>query len=143
MSSPDCAHHLPHGKRSRGVEWLDRAAIVLSGLCAIHCVVTPLLIALTPLIASHEFEEWMRLLLASLGVVGVGLGTVLHRNWRAVPALAVGLLILAGLQVSGVHGTWEFAFSMLAAVALVSAHVLNTMACRARSDVPRRELAAD
>jgi hypothetical protein len=104
--------------------------MVLSVLCAVHCVVTPLLLLAAPFVASHEFEEHMRLLLGGLAIVAVGAGTLTHRSWRAVPFLLAGLSLLVGVQLLGSHGSAELAFSLLAAASLIAAHVINTLSCR-------------
>jgi hypothetical protein len=110
---------------------LDRLAIALSVLCAVHCVLTPLVLVGLPLLGSHEFESGMRLILGCLGVLAVGLGALSHRNWRAAPLLALGLILFVGLELSGIHGGIESAFSVLAAGFLIAAHVQNWLLCRA------------
>ncbi len=127
MASPNTA------PRSQVVERIDRVAMLLSALCAVHCVVTPILIAVAPLVASHEFEEGMRGLLGGLAIVGVGLGTLVHKNGRAIPFLIVGLGLLVYLQLHGTHDGQELAVSLGASALLVTAHVLNSMACRRES----------
>ncbi len=119
--------------RGRFIERIDRVAMLLSGLCAVHCVVTPILIAVAPLVASHEFEESMRGLLGGLAIVGVGLGTLLHRNARAIPFLIFGLGLLIYLQLYGAHDGRELTISLVASGLLVTAHVLNSLACRRES----------
>lgn len=104
--------------------------MVLSGLCALHCIATPILIAVAPLVATHEFESGMRTLLATLAVLGVGAGTLVHRNWRAFPPLLLGVALFVGLDWSGVHGSWELVVSLIAGATLIVAHALNTLACR-------------
>lgn len=122
--------HSSHSPHARLVKRLDRFAMVLSGLCAVHCVVTPVLLVLAPLAASHDFEEGMRALLGGLAIVGVGMGTALHRSWHAVPWLGLGLGLLSYLGVYGEHDRLEFWVSLLASASLVTAHVLNSRACR-------------
>jgi hypothetical protein len=109
---------------------LDRVAIVLSALCAVHCALTPLLLLGLPLLGSHEFERGMRLILGTLGLIAVGTGVLLHRNWRAAPFLALGLLGFAGLELYGVHGRVEAVLSVVAAGFLITAHVQNWLLCR-------------
>jgi MerC mercury resistance protein len=131
---PGLAHSHSKHSSAPALSWLpniDRLAIVLSVLCAVHCVLTPLVLLGLPLLGSHEFESGMRLLLGSLGVVAVGLGTVTHRNWRAAPLLAAGLALFVGLEVWGIHGGIEALLSVVAAGFLVAAHVQNWLSCRA------------
>jgi hypothetical protein len=130
------SHSHSHSKdlSARGLGWLpnlDRLAIVLSLLCAIHCALTPLVLLGLPFFGSHEFESGMRLLLGTLGVVAVGLGTITHRNWRVAPLLVAGLGLFVGLELWGVHGGVEAVLSVVAAALLVTAHVPNWLLCRA------------
>ncbi len=104
--------------------------MVLSALCAVHCALTPVLILVAPLVASHEFEENMRVLLGGLAIAAVGVGTLTHKSWRAVPFLLTGLGLLVGVQVMGTHGAVELGVSMAAAASLVTAHVFNSLSCR-------------
>jgi hypothetical protein len=133
------AHSHSHSKDpARGLPWLpnlDRLAIVLSVLCAIHCALTPLVLLGLPFLGSHEFESGMRLLLGTLGVVAVGLGTISHRNWRVAPLLVLGLGVFVGLEMWGVHGGIEALLSVVAAGLLITAHVQNWLLCRALKTV--------
>ncbi len=125
-------HHLTHASGARWLPALDRFAIVLSAACAVHCVATPILLAVAPLLGSHAFENGMRLLLGGLAIVAVGFGTAVHGNWRTVPFLAVGIAILSTLWATDHHGDGELVLSLAASAALIVAHVLNSHACRAR-----------
>lgn len=127
--------HSSHFHNTRLVAGIDRIAMVLSGLCAIHCVVTPALLALAPVVASHDFEQGMRTLLGALAIVGVGVGTALHRSWHALPWLLLGVGLLSYLALFGEHGSSEFWVSMIASASLVTAHVLNSRACRREAHV--------
>jgi hypothetical protein len=108
-------------------------AIVLSALCAVHCAVTPLLLLGLPLIATHDFERGMRLFLALVGLLAVGIGTLLHRTWRAALLLGAGLAVIAWLEITQLHGPEEVVLSLLAAALMVGAHVYNTIACRSHT----------
>jgi hypothetical protein len=110
------------------VKWLDRSAIVLSTLCAVHCAVTPLLLAVLPFAASEPAELLFRRGLIGLGLVGVGLGIVIHRNRSAVLpfGLAAALaFVLEGSWSPLTHTMMSLALSAL----LITAHALNTRAC--------------
>jgi hypothetical protein len=97
-----------------------------------------LLLAL-PLLGSHEFDVWVRSLLAALGVSGVGLGTVLHKNRNALLPLGLALVLfttLALLEVlTGQHPPLavDYGLGVVGSFALMTAHALNTRACRESS----------
>lgn len=121
---------------NRWVRFIDTLGIWLSALCVVHCALTPVLIVALPVIASHEFDLLARSVLAGIGVLGVGLGTWMHRNLRAIPLLLAALVLFAGLGlfelVTGQHpdGRWELGLGIVASFALMGAHTLNTRACR-------------
>jgi hypothetical protein len=128
--------HVHPGERLRWLRVVDTLGIWLSAACVVHCAATPLLIALLPLVSTHEFEGFARLGLASLGLVGVGIGALLHKNLKALPLLGVAFVLFMGLAVAE-HWTHfhhsarlEFALSALGSFALMGAHALNSKACR-------------
>jgi len=83
----------------------DRLGIWLSGLCVIHCVLTPLLLTALPISSSFfNFESWTHWILALLLIPTVVIGFRSSiRKGRAtyvrVLFLLGGLLVLAGLLV--------------------------------------------
>ncbi len=109
---------------------LDAMGIALSGLCAVHCAALPVLMLAMPMVGSHEFETALRWILGGLGAVIVGAGAFNHRNFRALPLLAVALVLLS-LCGQHEHGALELWLSLAASAFLISAHLLNTAACRA------------
>lgn len=71
----------------------DTLGICLSGLCVVHCLGIPILIALSPALGWME-QEWVHLLLACLALV-VTLWAM--RNWSR--GLVLKLLAFAGLAL--------------------------------------------
>lgn len=122
----------------RWIPKLDAIGITLSGLCAIHCATLPLLMLALPLVGSHEFEEALRWSIGGLGVVVVGMGVWSHRNLRAVPPLVMALLLFVACAFEGAHGTAELVLSLLGSACLITAHWLNTTACRAHGRARKR-----
>jgi hypothetical protein len=120
----------------RWVPWVDALGIWLSAICIVHCALTPLVLLVLPLLGSHDFDLFARFGLATVGVVGVGIGTWLHNNKSALPLLVLALALfgtLGGFElVSGDHppAALEFGVGLLASFALMGAHALNTRACR-------------
>ena len=111
---------------------LDQLGIGLSGLCAVHCAATPLLLLLLPLSGVHEIEEGLKLVLGSLGLVAIGIGTSHHRRLDVALWLAAALMLLVVATIFrfslGVHVT----LSIVASAVLIRAHWLNTRACQHR-----------
>lgn len=78
----------------------DKTAIVLSSLCVLHCIASPLLLLLVPLIAGVAFitDESIHLGLLAL-VVPISLSTLLiivkqHRGRRVLSFIGAGALCL-------------------------------------------------
>lgn len=88
---------------------LDRAAVLLSGLCVLHCLALPVLIVAAPLVAELAGTHWHAPMLAvvvPLSVVAIVIGYRRHGN-KAVPwlgALALALLVVAGTIVHYRYG---------------------------------------
>lgn len=112
--------------------WVDACAAMLSGLCAVHCAVTPLLVGVLPAFAGDDVESGLRRVLLSMGLFGVGIGTWLHRDRRALVPLGGALLLAALLEVGAVVPAWEVFLSLALSALLITAHALNTRACSAQ-----------
>ena len=113
---------------ARKWQWLDKGAMLLSGLCVVHCVATVVLLgalsAFGHLFADPRIHEVGLALATLLGAVALGSGLWRHRNrlpmLLGVPGLS---LMTAALFVD--HGVRE-ALLTIAGVSLVAlAHLLN------------------
>lgn len=107
---------------------LDRAGVVLSGLCAAHCVASIVIVSalglggqflLNPLI--HEIGLVVALIVAA---VAIGVGALRHRRAAPFVTAMTGLSFMGG-ALAVPHG-YEEAFLTIIGVALVSiGHILN------------------
>ena len=82
--------------KCHGHGWLDSLAISMSVICAVHCLLTPLLLALLPIISTtfwvHEnFHLWMVCLVVPTTATAVFMGCHKHKD------KTVALLSLTGL----------------------------------------------
>ena len=83
----------------------DRVGATASFVCAVHCALLPLIIAVLPAIglgvlANHAFERAFIAFAAVLAVVSLATGFRRHRRFRAFGFLLPGVaLMLAGLIV--------------------------------------------
>lgn len=120
---------------------LDRFAIGLSALCAIHCVATVVLLgmvsSLSALFAAPIIHEGGLMLAILIGALALGAGVRRHRLiWPSV--IGVTGLGLMGLALTVPHGSGE-AVLTIAGVSLVAlAHFVNIRAdcrCGGRCDV--------
>jgi hypothetical protein len=107
---------------------LDRIAIGLSGLCAVHCVLTALFMGLlatfghileSPLV--HEVGLVMAIM---IGAVALGLGALSHGFMMPAAMGALGLGIMTG-SLTLPHGTAEMVWSLIGVTLLALGHDLN------------------
>jgi hypothetical protein len=113
--------------------YLDRIAISLSTICIVHCLATPLLIAILPVAAiavgsDGHFHALMLWLVVPTSAVGFSLGYRVHGKLGIVlsGALAVGVLALVAFWG---HDAWdpkvEVAVNVAASIVLALAHWQN------------------
>lgn len=85
--------------RSRGqTELLDRTAVVLSGLCLMHCLMLPLLTAVLPILGQFgegHLHLQMLFVVLPISLVAFTLGFRRHDNAAIVIGGIVGLTLLA------------------------------------------------
>ena len=73
----------PKAKHNEG--WLDKLAISMAVLCAIHCLIVPVMIVSVPLISTtffvHEnFHLWMLIAVFPTTLASILLGCKKHRD---------------------------------------------------------------
>ncbi len=134
--------------------WLDKIAIFLSATCAVHCLLTPVLIIALPIVsttffANANFHLWMLYLVLPTTGLAIFLGCKKHKDKVVISLSALGLLILTGstiyqLIIQGDSGKCVICatgghslnnplvwINILAGILLISAHVRNFRLCRA------------
>ncbi|GGC28407.1 hypothetical protein GCM10011371_14940 [Novosphingobium marinum] len=107
---------------------LDRTGIVLSGLCAAHCILGIVLVSLAGLgggiLLAPEIHEIGLALAVAIGLVTIGIGVARHKRPGPLLVGSAGLALMA-LALAAGHGLEE-ALLTIAGVALVaSAHIGN------------------
>lgn len=109
----------------------DRIGIALSGLCLVHCLALPVLVALLPVLASSAMgdlaeAEWFHA--AMLVPVVLVSGSVLGRRVKRVRWLAPLLVVAFGAMVGALFAREEWheqALTVIGASLLILAHWLN------------------
>jgi MerC mercury resistance protein len=115
---------LPYSIRHR----MDRLGILLSGLCAVHCLLGLVLVSVLGLggeaLLSPDIHRYGLALAVLVGVITLGLGAIRHGTIAPLLIGGCGIVLMsAGLLVS--HGLPE-ALLTIAGVALVAiAHIRN------------------
>ena len=139
--------------------WLDSLAIGMSMICAVHCLLTPILIVSLPIITTtfwvHEdFDLWMVFFVVPTTTAAVFMGCRKHRDKAVLILSAIGLTFLVSVAVyetmfnsgsvlqdqahcakcanlnTGNILTASTLVNVLGGILLASAHVRNYLLCR-------------
>jgi len=118
---------------------LDKVAILLSGACLIHCLVTPVLLTMLPILSSsilvedavfHQVLLWIVLPISCIALL---VGCRKHKRASIVVTGAIGLGILVIVAFFG-HDwfgiTGEKVATSLGGMVLALSHFLNYRACQ-------------
>lgn len=112
---------------------LDRIAITLSGMCAVHCFGTAVLLGVLAsaggFLENPIFHETGLLLAIVLGAVALGHGAMAHGFMMPAAIGSLGLGIMAGALTLD-HGLQESAYTLLGVAILSLGHDLNHRAGR-------------
>lgn len=110
---------------------LDRIAMVLSGLCLVHCLATAIVLATLStvggLFGDPIIHEAGLALAIILGIVALGNGILKHGRFLppSIGALGIGAMTAA---LTLPHGGSEMVATMLGVVLLATGHFLNRLA---------------
>ena len=107
---------------------LDAVGIALSALCALHCLLTVVLISSIGLASSWllapEIHTWGLAAATLIAGVAIGIGAVRHRRRTPFVVAMTGLTFMGG-ALAAPHGMQEAVLTIIG-VALVSlGHILN------------------
>lgn len=86
---------------------LDKIAVLLSGVCIVHCLVTPLLVTLLPIIALSAlaedilFHRLMLWLVLPTSCIALYIGCHKHRDLKIVATGVIGMLMLVAIAFFG------------------------------------------
>lgn len=119
-------------------QWLDRLAVGMSTVCALHCLILPLMLVLVPALGASflgdaAFHRTLLLLVIPSSLLAVTLGCLRHRDARVWLLAVAGLLVmvLAAFWGHGLFGHWGERAATLFGVGLLSAgHLRNYALCR-------------
>ena len=96
----------------QGHGWLDSLAISMSVICAVHCLLTPVLLALLPIISTtfwvHEnFHLWMVFLVVPTTTAAVFMGCRKHKDKpvAALSALGLAFIVFVAIYQYSFHAT--------------------------------------
>ncbi|MGI9225520.1 MAG: MerC domain-containing protein [Woeseiaceae bacterium] len=121
---------------AKSTDWLDGAAVGLSGLCLLHCLALPFAVGALPVLlplAGDHLHVQMLFIVVPLSVLAIGTGFAGHRNLRVVLGAIAGLALLA-IGATVAHDSLgivaDRVFSISGAIVLAIAHFYNGLLAR-------------
>jgi hypothetical protein len=115
----------------------DTAGAIASGICLIHCLLTPLLISLFPSIlpflpGDATFHRALAIGILLLGAAAFVPGYRLHRRKSLLALVASGMLLILAVAWTGetLSPLLELSLSVPGSLLLVTAHLLNRSFCQ-------------
>lgn len=122
----------------RHVGKLDGLALVLSGVCLVHCLALPVALTLLPTLAAGlldhaEFHQLMLIVALPTSLLAFGIGCRRHRRWdiAALGGTGLALLVFAAFALHAWgDGALERYVTIAGGLILAAAHVQNFRACR-------------
>lgn len=110
---------------------LDRAGLVLSGLCAAHCLLSILIVSALGIggefLLAPEIHRYGLAIALIIAAVAIGWGAIQHR--RAVPFVVamMGLTFMGG-ALAVPHGMYEVVLTVIGVTLVSVGHILNIRA---------------
>ncbi|RUO38867.1 MerC domain-containing protein [Aliidiomarina taiwanensis] len=117
----------------------DKAGITIAILCALHCLMLPVVLPTMALMGLSFFGMlWVELVVLAIsftvGGIAVVLGMRHHSSFAPLVALiAAGVLFFFKHEMSA---PWEQLAIIVGALLLITAHTLNLYLCRKHNKVP-------
>jgi hypothetical protein len=118
---------------------LDRLSIALSGICIVHCLLTPIALTILPILTLSSFVEdilfhqlmlWLVLPSSSIALF---IGCRKHRNFGIAASGILGMLVLVLVAFLGhqiLSPTLEKILTSVGGLILAYSHFLNYRACQ-------------
>lgn len=107
---------------------LDRTGIILSGLCAVHCVLGVVLVGVLGLggevLLSPEIHRIGLALALGVGIVSLGFGVLRHGSIGPLLTGGLGLALMAAAIAVG-HGLPEAVLTVIGVTLVALAHLAN------------------
>jgi uncharacterized membrane protein YfcA len=116
----------------------DSLGIIASGLCFVHCVLTPIILSFSAVWAHYlpsdeRFHRALAVIVAITGSTAISIGYRKHRRLRVVCFMVAGLtFILCGAWFGDrlpSHGA-EIAVTTTGSLLMIAAHLMNHTFCR-------------
>ena len=118
---------------------IDNLGITISSICAVHCVLLPMIFLIAPysFLASHEFHEALIYFILPCAVVSFVLGCRKHKDTRVAIMGTLGIILLgSALLLHDVHHSDQHneeltteLITICGSVFLVDSHLTNRKLC--------------
>jgi peptidoglycan/LPS O-acetylase OafA/YrhL len=116
----------------------DRLGMWTSGLCVVHCLLTPVLLSSASVFAhflpaEENTHRALALLVALFGAIALLFGFRRHRRKRVLLLMGCGLACIAGAAWFGSRlpsHMYEVAVTVCGSAMMITAHRLNHTFCR-------------
>ncbi len=136
------------GVQNNMQERLDRFAILLSGLCAIHCIALPIIASIIPLLTAtvhhgnevHEFRfhQFIILFIVPVSLIALITGFRSHRKILPLVIAGIGIAILTFIALFAeqlltdnvIPHEGETLLTITGGLIHVAGHILNLQATR-------------
>lgn len=123
---------------NRAQRRLDGIALTLTGVCGVHCLLTPVLLIAFPILggsflADEHFHLWMLLGILPTAGIATFLGCRKHKDRRVFAFTVVGLCFLGLAVFFGHHHHLHLAdkvLTVIGGILLAFGHVRNFRLCR-------------
>lgn len=121
---------------AKSTDWLDGAAIGLSGLCLLHCLALPFFAGVLPILmpfTDSHLHAQILYFAVPLSIVAVGIGYARHHSPRVVIAAAAGLALLvfgATVAHASLGVVADRLFTISGSLVLAAAHLWNGLLSR-------------
>jgi uncharacterized membrane protein YfcA len=119
-------------------QWADRLGIWTSTLCVVHCLLTPVLLSFSAVIAhflpaEESIHRSLSLFVALFGTIALILGFRRHRRSVVLLTMFSGLACIAGAAWFGDRlpsHSFEVAITFCGSALMITAHRMNHTFCR-------------
>jgi len=116
----------------------DRLGIWTSGLCVVHCLLTPVLLSISAvsahfLPAEEKTHRSLAIIIATLGALALVKGYRSHRHLRVLFLMIAGLICIFAGAYWGNHlpsHKAEVLVTLLGSAFMITAHRMNHTFCR-------------
>lgn len=118
-------------------QWADRLGIWTSALCVVHCVMTPVLLSFSAVLAhflpgEEGTHRFLALFVGLFGAVALVSGFRRHRRVPILLVMTFGLVCIAGAAFFGSllpSHAYEVVITFVGSAAMITAHRLNHTFC--------------